>query len=55
MRPMTTIVCTADLHENLIGIPECELLLIAGDVSFAFSHRPESPVGSAGTAPTVCA
>ena len=33
---MTDIVCTADLHENLIDIPECDLLLIAGDVSFAF-------------------
>jgi Icc-related predicted phosphoesterase len=33
---MTRIVCTADLHENLIDIPECDLLLIAGDVSFAF-------------------
>ena len=35
-RPMTTIVCTADLHENLIEIPECDVLLIAGDISFAF-------------------
>jgi hypothetical protein len=33
---MTRIVCTADLHENLIDIPECDVLLIAGDVSFAF-------------------
>ena len=33
---MTKIVCTADLHENLIDIPECDLLLIAGDVSYAF-------------------
>jgi Icc-related predicted phosphoesterase len=33
---MTTIVCTSDLHEHLIDIPECDLLLIAGDVSFAF-------------------
>src|SRR4051794_26004378 len=33
---MTTIVCTADLHENLIAIPECDVLLIAGDISFAF-------------------
>jgi hypothetical protein len=30
---MTRIVCTADLHEHLIDIPECDLLLIAGDVS----------------------
>ena len=33
---MTRIVCTADLHENLIEIPDCDVLLIAGDVSFAF-------------------
>jgi Icc-related predicted phosphoesterase len=33
---VTRIVCTADLHENLIAIPSCDLLLIAGDVSFAF-------------------
>ena len=33
---MTKTVCTADLHENLIDIPECDVLLIAGDVSFAF-------------------
>ena len=33
---MTEIVCTADLHENLTDIPECDLLLIAGDVSYAF-------------------
>ena len=32
---MTRIVCTADLHEHLIDIPECDLLLIAGDVSYA--------------------
>jgi Icc-related predicted phosphoesterase len=33
---VTTIVCTSDLHEHLIDIPACGLLLIAGDVSFAF-------------------
>jgi Icc-related predicted phosphoesterase len=32
---VTTIVCTADLHEHLVDIPPCDLLLIAGDVSFA--------------------
>ena len=34
-RAMTRIVCTADIHEHLPEIPECNLLLIAGDVSFA--------------------
>jgi len=33
---MTRIVCTSDLHEHLVDIPPCDLLLIAGDVSFAF-------------------
>jgi Icc-related predicted phosphoesterase len=33
---MTRITCIADLHEHLVEIPACDLLLIAGDVSFAF-------------------
>ena len=32
---MTTVVCTSDLHEHLVDIPACDLLLIAGDVSFS--------------------
>jgi Icc-related predicted phosphoesterase len=31
---MTSIACVADLHENLIEIPDCDLLLIAGDITF---------------------
>jgi calcineurin-like phosphoesterase family protein len=33
---VTRLVCTADIHEHLPDIPACDLLLIAGDVSFAF-------------------
>src|SRR4051794_18683211 len=33
--PMTEIVCIADLHEHLVDVPACDVLLIAGDVSFA--------------------
>jgi hypothetical protein len=33
---MTRVVCTSDLHEHLVDIPACDLLLIAGDASFAF-------------------
>ena len=33
---MTRIVCVSDLHENLVEIPECDVLMIAGDLSYAF-------------------
>lgn len=32
------IACVSDLHENLIEIPECDLLLIAGDITYGFKH-----------------
>jgi hypothetical protein len=38
-----SIVCISDLHEHLVEIPPCDLLLIAGDVSFAF--KPTSSGG----------
>ena len=32
---MTRFVCVADLHENLVEVPPCDVLVIAGDISFA--------------------
>lgn len=33
---MARVACVSDLHESLIDIPPCDLLLIAGDISYAF-------------------
>lgn len=32
------IACVSDLHENLIEIPQCDILLIAGDLTFGLKH-----------------
>jgi Icc-related predicted phosphoesterase len=33
---MVRIACAADLHEHLVEVPACDLLVIAGDLSYAF-------------------
>jgi Icc-related predicted phosphoesterase len=30
------VACAADLHEHLVEVPECDLLVIAGDLTYAF-------------------
>jgi Icc-related predicted phosphoesterase len=30
------VACLSDLHEHLVDIPECDLLLLGGDLTFAF-------------------
>lgn len=35
---MTRIVCVSDLHENWIDTPPCDLLLVAGDLTYGFRH-----------------
>ena len=30
------VVCASDLHEHLVDLPECDLLLLGGDLTFAF-------------------
>jgi Icc-related predicted phosphoesterase len=32
------IACVSDLHENLIEIPECDILLIAGDITYGLHN-----------------
>jgi Icc-related predicted phosphoesterase len=33
---VTSVVCVSDLHENLPEIPECDVLCVAGDITFGF-------------------
>jgi len=35
---VTRVVCVSDLHENWVEMPEGDLLLIAGDLTFGFKH-----------------
>ena len=30
------VACASDLHEHLVPVPECDLLVVAGDLTFAF-------------------
>jgi len=34
------IVCISDMHGNLLSIPECQILLIAGDICPTSNHSP---------------
>jgi Icc-related predicted phosphoesterase len=36
------IACISDIHENLIHVPEADILLIAGDISYAFKGNIEA-------------
>jgi Icc-related predicted phosphoesterase len=33
---VTRVVCTSDLHENWIDVPEGDVLLVAGDITYGF-------------------
>ncbi len=35
------VACASDLHEHLVDVPECDLLLIGGDLTFAFGGSPD--------------
>lgn len=35
---MTRIVCVSDLHENWIDLPEGDIAVVAGDLTYGFKH-----------------
>lgn len=39
---MTRIICVSDLHENWINLPEGDIAVVAGDLTYAFKHDFES-------------
>ena len=35
---MTKVCCVSDLHENWVDTPECDILIVAGDLTYTFKH-----------------
>jgi Icc-related predicted phosphoesterase len=35
------VACASDLHEHLVDVPECDLLLVGGDLTFGFGGSPD--------------
>ena len=42
------VACASDLHEHLVDVPECDLLLIGGDLTFAFGGAADKRAWLAG-------